>query len=244
MKVGWQYHSHAPAFFIFWKASGFSGGNSALLNVKIFVTLTMTPTLGLPNYIPSHWCFLEAVPLPSVSTELVYGVLRRDLGRQGLVSSGYSPGSKCCVAWQQQLPVRWEDAFLGQPPLMDNRGWSLLRSLGYPCISEHSSSLCLMHILHASAHLDLLPSHFSRSSLNTCPLFSFLFPRQSKFGKKTCVIELYLKGSRPNLVSSQIWSMWRKQSARVSNIYLNMLHRKIISITNLRSYCPSCMSKA
>jgi len=62
-----------------------------------FVTLTISPTFGLPCCIPHSWCSLGTVALPSGSAELVYGV-PRDLGRLGLVPSGYSPGAKCCVA--------------------------------------------------------------------------------------------------------------------------------------------------
>lgn len=146
---------------------------SALLNVKIFLcNLTTSSTFGLPCYVPPSCCFSDAVALPSVSAEPVYGELR-DLGILGLVPGGYSPGWKHCVN-DSSSSCEVETRFLGQPALIGKPKppqvpWVYLH------ISEHSFSLRLIHILGSSAHLDLLPRCFSRSSLNMCPHSHFCF---------------------------------------------------------------------
>lgn len=107
--------------------------------------------------------------LPSVSAELGYGCTG-ERGEMGLAQV-YSSAPKCCVACQQQLPVRWELAW----PASANRGQTLLRSLG--CIHaylEHWSFLPLTHILGSAAHCPPWPPSqpFLRS---LCPYFPFCF---------------------------------------------------------------------
>lgn len=94
--------------------------SSQLFSIQkpFFVTFATSPAFGLPCYIPPSWCFLDAVTLPSVSAEPVYGG-PRGLGRLGLVPSRYSPGPKWCVAWQQQFPVEVGARFFGQPALTE-----------------------------------------------------------------------------------------------------------------------------
>lgn len=172
MKVGWQYCSDSPALLIFLKkllvSQPFSSQPFSRQN-----HLAIFPVFSLPCY-TLHGVSLMPW-LPSVSAELVYGCT----GECGEIEAGpkwYSPATRCCVACQQQLHVRWE---LLAWPASTNRGRPLLRSLGciHACL-EHRSFLPLTHILGSSAHLDLLPSH-SLDPYSDVPLFSLLFPRKS-----------------------------------------------------------------
>lgn len=110
MKVGWQYCSDSPALLIFLKNFWFL--KMKLLSAQPFSRqnyLAIFPVFSLPCY-TLHGVSLM-LWLPSVSAELVYGCTG-ECGEIGAGPRWYSPAPRCCVACQQQLPVRWELACL------------------------------------------------------------------------------------------------------------------------------------
>lgn len=110
MKLSWQYCSDPPAFLIFLKNCDFSGLNCFPLSPSQ-CKITLPFSLHLFFRVTPSMVFPRCCGSLQSRQNWFTGVLG-NVGRLGLVPSGYSPGPKCCVACQQQLPVRWEHACL------------------------------------------------------------------------------------------------------------------------------------